>query len=69
MRWFEQRRQLWIADMLRVYGFINRNHIERKFRVSQQQASHDLTEFHKRNPGAMTYNMSSKRYEAGDGGE
>ncbi len=34
MKWFEQHRQDWIAEMLRVYGFINRDHLMRKFGIS-----------------------------------
>ena len=64
MRWFEQHRMEWIAETLRVFGFINRGHLRRKFGVSEQQASTDLQRFQKRHPGEMTYNPSAKRYEA-----
>jgi hypothetical protein len=62
MRWFERHRQDWIAETLRVFGFINREHIEKKFGVSTPQASHDLREFQRLNPGAVTYDKSAKRY-------
>lgn len=63
-RWFEQHRLEWIAETLRVFGFINREHIQRKFGVSQPQASADLAAFMRANPDAMTYDMSAKRYVA-----
>jgi len=61
--WFVRHRQEWIAETLRVFGFINREHIERKFGISTPQASLDLQLFQSENPGAITYNKSSKRYE------
>lgn len=63
MNWFAEHRQQWIAETLYVFGFINREHIIRKFRVSVPQASMDLREFQKNNPGIVTYNKSVKRYE------
>lgn len=50
--------------MLQVYRFINRQHLERMFGVSTPQASADLQYFQKANPEAMTYNPTTKRYEA-----
>ena len=63
MRWFEERRIEWIAETLRVFGYINREHIEKKFGISTPQASHDLQEFQRRFPDRMTYNKCAKRYE------
>lgn len=63
LRWFEQQRMEWIAETLRVFGFINREHLERKFGISTPQASSDLQEFQDRHPDMMVYNKSSKRYE------
>lgn len=68
-RWFTQHRQEWITETLRVFGFINREHIERKFGISSAQASLDLRLFQANNPGAITYNKSAKRYEALNAGE
>lgn len=65
MNWFTDQRQRWIAETLGIFGFINRWHVIRKFGVSTQQASMDLREFMKRNPGAMTYDAKSKRYVVG----
>ena len=31
MAWAEDYRQNWIAETLRVFGFINREHFKRKF--------------------------------------
>jgi len=64
MNWFAQHRQEWIADMLAVYGFINRDHLQRKFRISQPQASADLQAFTRRFPKAMHYDLSRKCYVA-----
>lgn len=63
--WFEQQRMEWIAETLRVFGFINREHIERKFRISTPQASADIGKFMQKNPKAMHYDASAKRYVAG----
>lgn len=49
--------------MLRIYGFINREHLVRKFRVSIPQASKDLNKFLKEYPDRMVYNQHLKRYE------
>lgn len=63
-RWFENERVAFIADMLHIYGFINREHLMRKFGVSRPQASKDLSSFQRHSAGGMVYNLSSKRYEA-----
>lgn len=64
MNWFAQHRQDWIEETLEVFGFINREHLMRKFGVSVPQASMDLQKFQRMNPDAMTYNLTTKRYEA-----
>jgi len=63
-QWFEQYRLEWIAETLRVFGFINREHLQRKFGISQPQASKDLTAFMRAHPKAMAYDLSAKRYVA-----
>lgn len=63
-RWFQQTRLEWIEETLRVFGFINREHIERKFGVSTPQASADLQLFQSEYPGKMIYDASAKRYIA-----
>ena len=62
MSWAEDYRQEWIAETLRVFGFINREHIERKFGVSTPQASMDLREYMRMNPGMIAYDKTAKRY-------
>lgn len=62
MNWFLERRLEWIAETLRVFGYINREHLEKKFDISTPQASVDLREFKRRNPGVVSYNVSTKRY-------
>jgi hypothetical protein len=62
LRWFKQHRMDWIGECLRVYGFINREHIERKFGLSTPQASIDLNNFQKLYPDTMRYDVKEKRY-------
>lgn len=62
MRWFEQQRQDWIAETLRVFGFINREHLERKFGISTPQASLDLNRFRRAHTNLIRYDLSTKRY-------
>ncbi len=61
MKWFEQTRQDWIAETLQVFGFIQRQHLMRKFGISMPQASADLKTFQTYHPGAMKYDASGKR--------
>lgn len=63
MSWFTYQRQKWIMEMLGIYGFINREHLMRKFQISKPLASKDLQTFLQFHPGSITYNASSKRYE------
>ncbi len=60
--WFERQRLEWIWEMLVVYGFINRSHLQRKFQISNVQASNDLRTFMKQYPEAMVYDPSRKAY-------
>lgn len=62
-RWFESQRIAFIAEMLHVYGFINREHLMRKFGISQPQASKDLQLFQRHSSASMIYNANTKRYE------
>ena len=62
MNWFARHRQQWITETVRVFGFINREHIERKFGVSTPQASMDLREYMRMNPGMIAYDKTAKRY-------
>lgn len=65
-RWFVQHRQEWIAETIRIFGFINRDHIKLKFGISTPQASVDLQQFQRKHPDVIKYNTSSKRYERAD---
>ncbi len=62
MAWAEDYRQDWIAETLRVFGFINREHLERKFGISTPQASLDIQRFLRDHPGLMTYDKTAKCY-------
>jgi DeoR/GlpR family transcriptional regulator of sugar metabolism len=64
VNWYTQHRQEWIADMLHVYGFINRKHLERKFGISTQQASYDLKVFQKTHPEMIEYDAHLKHFKA-----
>ncbi len=64
--WFKAQRQQWIAETLHVFGFIRREHIERKFGISTPQASIDLQTFRRENPGAIEYDSSAKLYRSPD---
>lgn len=66
MNWFAEQRMLWIAETLLIFGFINRDHLRRKFYISVPKASQDLAEFRRRYPQLMTYDMSTKRYVRAD---
>lgn len=60
-KWFQEHRITWAAEMARVYGYVNRHHLERMFGISTPQASIDLGEAAKR--ALLTYNRCAKRYE------
>lgn len=62
MNWFAQQRQEWIAETLYVFGFINREHLMRKFDISQPQASSDMQTY-LRTHSNVVYNLTTKRYE------
>lgn len=62
MNYFTEHRQQWIADMMRVYGFINRVHLQRKFGISVPQASKDLVVFHQAHIHHVHYDLSKKCY-------
>lgn len=60
--WFQRHRIAWIAESIRVFGFINREHLQRKFGISQPQASADLTAFRAQHPGRVEYDPTRKLY-------
>lgn len=63
-RWYKQYRMKWIEESLRIYGFINREHVMRKFGISTPQASKDLMEYQRLYPSALHYDVSLKKYVA-----
>jgi len=65
--WYIDHRMAWIAEMLDIYGFINRDHVVRKFGISEPQVALDFRLFKQRYPNVMIYNESAKRYEKTDG--
>lgn len=64
--WFKRTRIDWIFEMVEIYGFINREHIQTKFGVSTPQASMDLRDAMTARPGVIVYNPNAKRYEKAD---
>jgi hypothetical protein len=62
--WFHEQRQEFIRESLRVYGFIRRDHLMRKFGISMPQASKDLQVYARTHPDDMAYNLLTKTYEA-----
>jgi len=63
--WFTETRLAWIKETVEIFGFINREHIEKKFGISEPQASLDLREVQARWPDLIRYNKSAKQYVAG----
>jgi hypothetical protein len=62
MTWFHRQRIEWILETLRIFEFINRDHLMRKFGISQPQASKDLATFARSYPDVMAYDASRKCY-------
>ena len=60
--WFAAYRRAWIAETLHVFGFINREHLMRKFNISTPQASKDLSTFRKMYPHLIEYDLTGKRF-------
>lgn len=63
-RWAKRQRMEWIQETLRIFGFINREHLMRKFEISMPQAAKDFSDFQKIWPDAMEYDLSQKKYVA-----
>lgn len=61
--WFQNHRLAWIKESVEIFGFIQREHIQKKFGVSVPQASADIGQVMAAWPRLMTYNKSAKRYE------
>jgi hypothetical protein len=61
--WFARQRFAFIKESLDIYGYVNREHIMRKFGVGVAQAAIDLRRFQQWAPGYAVYNPNAKRYE------
>ena len=62
LSWAVEQRLAWIKEAVEIFGFINRDHIEKKFWVSTPQASVDLRMAQERWPDLITYDKSQKQY-------
>jgi hypothetical protein len=62
--WFQRQRSEWIIETVKIFGFINREHIERKFEITSAVASTDLRDVMAAHPDLIRYNKNAKRYEA-----
>lgn len=62
MNWFELQRQNWIRETIMIFGFIQRQHLMKKFGISRPRASYDLQQFLKNNPTLVRYDLSRKAY-------
>ena len=62
--WAARSRLRRIEYLLWWRGWVRRGDLMRDFGVSIAQTSSDLQRYHAMNPEAMSYNLSSKRYEA-----
>ena len=64
MNLFTYQRQNWIAQILKVSGLINHQHLMRDFGISNAQAAPNSKLFNSNNPGAMRYDNIQKCYVA-----
>lgn len=67
MTWFVEQRLAWIKESVEIWGYINREHIRKKFGVSDPQASADIAKVIARWPALMAYNKSQKQYVSNGG--
>lgn len=61
-RWFQDRRQEFIAATLHQFGQIRRADLVRQFGISTQLASADIAEFLSSNHPMVEYDVSAKMY-------
>jgi hypothetical protein len=61
VNWFKRQRLEWINETIRIYGFMNREHVEKKFDISTPQASMDFRDVMK-DCQWIRYNVHTKRY-------
>ncbi len=62
LSWAVEQRVNWIKESIEIFGFINRKHVMKKFRVSRLQASYDLALLQKLYPNLIRYDISQKQY-------
>ena len=60
--WFANHRQAWIAETIRIFGYIQRQHLIRKFGISMPQASMDISRYQIEHPHDLRYDASRKCY-------
>ncbi len=63
MNWFTDQRIAWVKESLEIFGEVRREHIMKKFGISQAQASLDLRAVREKFPDLMRYDLSEKVYK------
>jgi hypothetical protein len=63
-QWAGRERLHFIERLAWWRGVVNRGDLKKVFGISSAQASADLQGYQELNPGAITYNIRSKRYES-----
>ncbi|MCB1133355.1 MAG: WYL domain-containing protein [Verrucomicrobiae bacterium] len=63
-QWAGRERLLFIERAAWWRGMVNRQDLRAMFGISAAQSSADLQGYQELNPGALAYNLKSKRYEA-----
>jgi len=61
--WFPRSRMAWLERRAKAAGHVGRGDLMATFGISQAQASSDLQAYLAKNPTALTYSPSRKRYE------
>lgn len=61
-KWFQDRRQEFIAATLKTFGQVSRYDLIREFDISLPQASADINTFKEKNAGFIIYDVTAKAY-------
>ena len=64
MNWYHSEKMRWMKEMLEVYGFINRIHLMRKFKISNGQAAIDFRKFDELHGALWRYDNCMRAYVA-----
>ncbi|MBL1436543.1 MAG: hypothetical protein COB08_010135 [Rhodobacteraceae bacterium] len=64
MNWYHTEKMRWMKEMLEIYGFINRAHLIRKFKISSGQATIDFRKFDKLHGALWRYDSRKRAYVA-----